>query len=384
MSPKLRIGIVCYPTYGGSGAVATELGRLLARRGHTIHFISYARPFRLLNDYHENIFHHEIGGESYPLFQGQLYTISAAVKITEIVRHVGLDLLHLHYALPHAISGWMAREMIGPEASVPIVTTLHGTDITLVGSKPSYYPAVKLGLDKSDYLTSVSHWLAGETCRIFGLCAERDMEVIPNFVDPSVFVPTRRITQRDHYAGRDEKILMHISNFRPVKRVADVVETFARVCRRMKARLLLIGAGHDSELAGITAERLGVSGRVLRLGKQPAVEHFLPLADCFLFPSEGESFGLAALEAMACEVPVVGVRAGGLPEVVVDGETGALCELGDLDAMATAALDIMTDPERQASLGRASRRRAIEHFGSERIVPQYERLYERMVGSPVG
>ncbi|MEN6625760.1 MAG: N-acetyl-alpha-D-glucosaminyl L-malate synthase BshA [Candidatus Sumerlaeia bacterium] len=378
----LRIGMVCYPTYGGSGAVATELGRLLARRGHTIHFISLARPFRLVNDFHENIFHHEIGSESYPLFQGQLYTISAAVKITEIVRHFGLDLVHLHYALPHAISAWLAREMLGEHGNIPILTTLHGTDITLVGSKPSYYPAVKLGLDRSDRLTAVSQWLSDETCKLFRLCG--GIDVIHNFVDTTVFTPHCAGCARAHYAAEDEKILMHISNFRPVKRLADVVAIFARVNESMPSRLLLIGDGPDREKAELAAEELGISDRVLLLGKQPSVERFLPLADLFLFPSESESFGLAALEAMACGVPVVGVRAGGLPEVVTDGETGALRALGDIEAMAEAALEILADPERRRHMGRVARRRAIDRFEAGIIVPRYEALYREMVAQQTG
>ncbi len=374
----LRIGMVCYPTYGGSGAVATELGRLLARRGHTIHFISYARPFRLLNDFHENIYHHEISAENYPLFQGQLYTIAAAVKMTDIARHVGLDLLHLHYALPHAISAWMAREMLGDQHALPTLTTLHGTDITLVGSKPSFYPAVKLGLDKSDHLTAVSNWLAETTCRTFKLCDRID--VVPNFVDTLIFSPRRRDSMRARFANADEKILMHISNFRPVKRVADVIQTFARVAQRMPARLLMIGDGPDRESSALLAEQLGLADRVAFLGMQAGVERYLPLADLFLFPSDGESFGLAALEAMACEVPVVGVRAGGLPEVVIDGESGSLSEIGDVDAMAAAAIEILADPRRQRRMGQAARRRAIEQFDAGRIVPIYEALYRRLIG----
>ncbi|MCE5228683.1 N-acetyl-alpha-D-glucosaminyl L-malate synthase BshA [bacterium] len=378
----LRIGIVCYPTYGGSGAVATEMGRFLARAGHTIHFISLARPFRLLSDFHENIFHHEIGGETYPLFPGQLYTIAAAVKITEIVRHAGLDILHLHYALPHAISAWLAREMLGERGNIPILTTLHGTDITLVGSKPSFHPAVKLGLDRSDRLTAVSRWLADETCKLFKLCG--GIDVIPNFVDTSIFTPERGGCTRKHYAADDEKILMHISNFRPVKRLEDVVAIFARVNERMPSRLLLIGDGPDREKAAITAEKLGVGDRVLMLGKQPGVEHFLPLADLFLLPSEGESFGVAALEAMACGVPVIGVKAGGLPEVVADGESGALRSPGDVEAMAAAAVEILSDDGKKREMGEAGRRRAMEKFEAGLIVPKYEALYREMIGEKSG
>jgi len=372
----LRIGIVCYPTYGGSGAVATDLGRILARRGHTIHFISYARPFRLAGDFHENIVYHEIGGETYPLFQGQLYTLSAAVKIYEIVNNEGLDLLHLHYALPHAISAWIAIEMLGERGAIPTLTTLHGTDITLVGSKPSFHPAVQLGLDKSDALTTVSRWLSNKTCEIFSICDR--IQVIYNFIDPQVFKPGEGSCQRSHLAVPDEKIIMHISNFRPVKRVEEVVSVFARVARRLPARLVMIGDGPDREKAERRAEALGVADRVTMLGKQPGVEHFLPLADLFLFPSAGESFGLAALEALACETPVVGCCAGGLPEVVEDGVCGRLCETDDVDALAEATLEILGDDEQRLAMGQAGRRRAIDHFAADRIIPQYEALYHQL------
>lgn len=377
---SLRIGMVCYPTYGGSGAVATELGRLLARRGHVIHFISYARPFRLIGDYHPNIIHHEISSETYSLFQGQLYTIAAAVKMAEIIRNVGLDLLHLHYALPHAISAWMAMEMLRAEERVPTITTLHGTDITLVGSKPSFFPAVQLGLDKSDRLTAVSHWLAQRTCKLFQAC---HVDVIPNFVDPTVFTPHVKRCRRTHYAAPDEKIVMHISNFRPVKRVEDVVRVFAGICERMPARLLLIGDGPDREKAGVLAETLGVADRVVMLGKQPGVDCFLPLADLFLFPSDGESFGLAALEAMACGVPVVGAAAGGLPEVVIDGENGFLREVGDVEGMIEASVSLLQDEERRLAFGAAARAMAVEQYAAEKIIPQYEELYLRMLKKPV-
>jgi L-malate glycosyltransferase len=373
----LRIGMVCYPTYGGSGAVATELGRLLARRGHTIHFISYARPFRLINDFHPNIFHHEISSEYHSLFPGQLYTISAAVKIHEIIEKIGLDVLHLHYALPHAVSAWLANEMLPPDRRVPTLTTLHGTDITLVGSKPAFHAAVKLGLDRSAGLTCVSQWLSRRTCKLFDTCEM--LKTIYNFVDPSVFKPVPGSHARSYFAAPDEKILMHISNFRPVKRVKDVVRIFGIISQRIPARLIMIGDGPDHEQAVAEAEKLGIAQRVMMLGRQPAVENFLPLADLFLFPSDGESFGLAALEAMACQAPVVGARAGGLPEVVTEGECGLLCEVGDVEGMAEAGLRILTDEQMGRAWGEAVRRRAVEQFASERIVPQYEAAYEELL-----
>ena len=378
----MRIGIVCYPTYGGSGAVATELGRMLARRGHQVHFISYSRPFRLGGEFHENIHYHEIGNETYPLFQGQLYTLSAAVKMVEVIRHEGLDIVHTHYALPHAISAWLAREMLPGSLRVPMVTTLHGTDITLVGSKPSFHPAVQLGLDKSDALTSVSRWLAVRTCEIFSVCDRN--RVIYNFIDPEVFKPGGCRCNRGHFAREDEKLLMHISNFRPVKRIAEVIKIFAQVARAMPARLVLVGDGPDRDQAELLAGQLGVADRIHMIGKQPNVEFLLPMADLFVFPSAGESFGLAALEAMSCEVPVVGCRAGGLPEVVIDGECGLLRDLDDTEGLAEAAIRILKEPGLGRAMGQAGRRRAIEHFHADRIVPQYEALYEELTsGRPV-
>ena len=374
----LRIGMVCYPTYGGSGAVAAELGQHLARRGHTIHFISYARPFRLGNVFDENIIHHEINSEHYPVLPGQLYTISAAVRIRDIIHDQGLDLLHVHYALPHAVSAALAMDMLGPAERVPTVTTLHGTDITLVGSKPSFAPAVKLGLERSDAITCVSQWLAARTCELFDICNR--VEVINNFVDPDVFRPRASRCRRERFATADERILMHISNFRPVKRVLDVIETFHRIAQRTPARLIMIGDGPEREAAQMRAVQLGIADRILMLGKQAEVESFLPIADLFLFPSENESFGLAALEAMACGTPVLGARSGGLVEVVEDGVSGRLCPLGDVDAMAEAGLDLLSDENLRSGMGRAARRQAHEKFAADRIIPRYENLYGRLLG----
>lgn len=383
---SLKIGIVCYPTFGGSGAVATELGRLLARRGHEIHFISYSRPFRLIDDFHENIYYHEISNEQYPLFMGPLYGISAAVKIQEVVRSMKLDLLHMHYALPHAISAKLAMEMLQPAERVPVLTTLHGTDITLVGRKPSFKPAVQLGLQHSTALTCVSFWLREVTCKEFNLCEQSTIwpEVIYNFIDPEVFNPENaKPCRRSHFATPDEKILMHISNFRPVKRVGDVVEIFARVAEQMPAKLLMLGDGPDQELAQRRAQELGVGERVKFLGNQSGVEHFLPIADLFLFPSAGESFGLAALEALACGVPVVGAQAGGLPEVVIDGECGYLRPTGDVAAMGEAALAILGNDALHARMAKTGRARVLANFDAEQIIPQYEQLYYRLLEKEV-
>lgn len=374
MTPnRLKIGMVCYPTYGGSGAVATELGRALADRGHTIHFISYSRPFRLPHEDHPRIHHHQIDTMDYPLFLGPLYGISASVRIYDIIREARLDLLHVHYALPHAICAFLATEMLEPAERIPVVTTLHGTDITLIGSQPAFRPAVKLGLDKSDGITCVSKWLSDKTCETFDICDR--LNIIYNFVDPEVYKPGDPAGRRGEFAAPGEALLLHVSNFRPVKRVPDVIRTFAGVCEKAPARLLLVGDGPEREAAMGLAVELGVGDRVQWLGEQREVKPYFAIADLFLFASDGESFGLAAAEAMACEVPVIGTRAGGLPEVLTDAEHGYLLEVGDDRGMAEAALRLIFDPARRRAMGAAGRRRVIERFAPGTIVPQYELIY---------
>jgi len=375
--PPLKIGIVCYPTYGGSGAVAAELGRQLARRGHTVHFISYSRPFRLWNEFHENIYYHQIETMEYPLFPGALYGITTAVRIFDVIGEAGLDILHVHYALPHAIAAFLANEMLPVEQRIPVLTTLHGTDITLLGNQPSFQPAVKLGLDKSDGITCVSKWLSDRTCKHFDIC-ER-LNVIYNFIDPEVYKPGAYETHRTHYAKPDEAILLHISNFRPVKRLPDVIRTFAAVNAATPARLLLVGDGPERTPAMQLAAELGISSRIRFLGEQQDVRPFLSISDLLLFPSDGESFGLVAAEAMACEVPVIGTKTGGLIEVVADGETGILCPVGDFEAMGRAAVELIRAPERRKTMGIAGRRRVIENFSPDLIVPQYERYYAALL-----
>lgn len=380
---SLKIGIVCYPTYGGSGAVATELGRILARRGHTIHFISYSRPFRLPHEDHENITHHTIDTMEYPLFLGPLYGISASVRIRDIVLQSNLDLLHVHYALPHAVCAYLANEMLEPRRRVPVLTTLHGTDITLIGSTPAFHPAVKLGLDKSTSISCVSNWLEEKTCEYFDIC-ER-LNVIYNFVDPKLY--SREAVgeglRRSDFAPPSEPILLHVSNFRPVKCVPDVIRTFALVCARRPSRLLLVGDGPDLQPAMELARELGVGDRVTAVGEREDARPWFALSDLFLFPSAGESFGLAAAEAMACEVPVIGARAGGLPEVVEEGESGLLFPIGDCEAMAGGALRLLADEERRAAMGARGRRRMIERFSPDLIIPQYEMLYDAMLSRAV-
>lgn len=378
MGDPLNIGLVCYPTFGGSGAVATDLGRMLARRGHTVHFISYSRPFRLAHDNHPNIHYHAIDAIQYPLFLGPMYGISASVRIYDIIREANLDLLHVHYALPHAVCAYLANEMLPPDRRVPVVTTLHGTDITLVGNTPAFQPAVKLGLDKSTSLTCVSKWLSDQTCRYFDIC-ER-LNIIYNFVDADECRQGRGDLSRDEFACKSEALLLHVSNFRPVKRVPDVIQIFARVCQKMPARLILVGNGPELEPALRLAAELGVAERIKAVGERDDVRSFISMADVFIFPSDGESFGLAAAEALACEVPVVGANAGGLPEVMLDGEHGFLRPVGDVNGMAQAVVRLLQEPELRRRMGAAGRRRMIEHFSPDRIIPKYEMIYYSVLG----
>ncbi|UCC73656.1 MAG: N-acetyl-alpha-D-glucosaminyl L-malate synthase BshA [Gemmatimonadota bacterium] len=377
----MRIGISCYPTYGGSGAVATELGMRLAQRGHEVHFVSYAHPFRLPR-FLRNTYFHEVEVSRYPLFEYPPYSLAATVAMHEVATQRHLDLFHVHYAVPHATSAWLAKQMLDEPGELKIVTTLHGTDITLVGQDPSYRSIVKFSIERSDSLTAVSEFLKRETIAAFG-CFGCDVRVIPNFVDTEVFGRTAERQRRGHrnaLANSDEKIIMHISNFRPVKRVGDVVRVSARVMERVPARLIFVGDGPDRHMAEDKARSLGIGDRVVFLGKQESVAELLACADLFLLPSESESFGLSALEAMASEVPVVGTRCGGLEELVEDGSTGRLLPVGAVDAMADAAIEILSEPGRQQAMGRAGRAEAEEAYSVERIIPMYEAFYEEVVG----
>lgn len=369
----LRIGIVCYPTFGGSGAVATELGIHLARRGHTVHFISYSRPFRLAHGHHKNIYYHAIDTIQYPLFLGPMYGISASVRIYDIIREARLEILHVHYALPHAVCAYLANEMLPPEDRIPVVTTLHGTDITLIGKTPAFRPAVRLGLDKSTSLTCVSKWLSDQTCRHFDIC-ER-LNIIYNFVDTDDCKPGEAAVPRSDFAAPNESLLLHISNFRAVKRIPDVIRAFAAICQTTPARLILVGNGPELEPGMRLAGELGVAERVKAVGEQPDVRPYISISDLFLFPSDGESFGLAAAEALACEVPVVGALAGGLPEVVIEGESGYLLPVGDVEGMASASVRLLRDPDLRKKMGAAGRRRMKENFSPDLIIPQYEMIY---------
>lgn len=372
----MKIGITLYPTYGGSGAVATELGIQLARRGHEVHFISYAQPFRLQH-FFPGVFFHAVEVTRYPLFEYPPYSLSLTVKMHDVATRHGLEVMHVHYAVPHAASAWMAKQLMG-DGRLPVVTTLHGTDITLVGQDASYFTITKFSIEQSDGLTAVSEWLKDETYRAFG-CIGCDIRVIPNFVDVETFRPDPEPCHRDALARPDEKVLIHISNFRPVKRVRDIVGIAARVLRRVPGRLLLVGDGPDRPAAEEEARAQGIADRVVFLGKLESVAEVLPCADVYLLTSETESFGLSALEAMACGVPVVGTRVGGLPEVVESGVTGELLPVGDLDGMAEATLGFLTDAERARRAGEAARTRAVERFSAERVVPAYEAFYREVL-----
>jgi len=375
----VRIGITCYPTYGGSGAVATELGLKLAERGHEVHFVSYAQPFRL-GHFRERVFFHEVEMEDYPLFEHPPYSLALSVAMHDTAVREKLDLMHVHYAIPHATSAWVARKMLAPERNLPVVTTLHGTDITLVGLHPSFHAITRFSILRSQGLTAVSEYLKEETVRGFQVPAER-IEVIPNFIDTDVWRPGKEPCHRSTLAPEGEKIVMHVSNFRPVKHVEDVVEVFERIVRKVDARLVFVGDGPERPRAAERAEELGVRPRVLFLGKHASVDELIACADLLLLPSSNESFGLAALEAMACGAPVVASDVGGIPEVVTHGESGFLFEPGSLDEMAAAGIELLQDPRLKARIVEAARTAAVSRFGADAIVPRYEAYYERVIAA---
>ncbi|HEX8692045.1 MAG TPA: N-acetyl-alpha-D-glucosaminyl L-malate synthase BshA [Longimicrobium sp.] len=377
----MKIGITCYPTYGGSGAIATELGIALAERGHEIHFISYAQPFRLPH-FMERVFFHEVEMVHYPLFEHNNYSLTLAAVMHETVARQGLDLLHVHYAIPHATSAWIAKEMLGPGHPLKIVTTLHGTDITLIGQERNFWEITRFSIQKSDGITSVSDYLKSETVDAFQVSAD-DIEVIPNFVDPEAYNRQRYPCWKTAFLRDGEKLVLHVSNFRPVKRVRDVVRIFARLTREVPSRLVFVGDGPERPEAADEARLQGVTDRVVFLGKQDSVAEIMACADLLLLPSQNESFGLVALEAMASGVPVVATTAGGLPEVVDSGETGYLGPVGGVEEMAEGAIEILRDPARWRAMSEAARVSAVERYGVERVIPQYERYYERILaGAP--
>ena len=370
----MKIGITCYPTFGGSGVVATELGLALAKNGDVVHFISYAMPSRL-NVLHERVHFHEVNVTPYPLFDPYPpYTLALATKMAEVAAYEKLEVLHVHYAIPHAISAHLAKQIL--RSNLKVITTLHGTDITLVGRDESYLPITKFGIEVSDGVTAVSQWLKDETAVNFH--TDKAIEVIPNFVDPARF---RRASSEfcNMFSGPGEKLVCHVSNFRPVKRIMDVVETFRRISAKVPSRLLMIGDGPDRSRAEAFAREHDLRGRIAFLGNVPNLEEVLGACDLFLLPSESESFGMAALEAMTSEVPVIATRTGGLPEVVVDGDTGYLMDVGDVAAMAERGIEILRDDDTRRRMGRRAREVAVERFDEQKIVPHYRDLYDRVI-----
>ncbi len=374
----MRIGIACYPTYGGSGALATELGIELAARGHEIHFITYAQPFRLTS-FHEGLFFHEVEVPHYPLFEYPPYSLALTVRMHEVARQHDLEIMHAHYAIPHAEAAWVAGQMLRKEGrNLKVVTTLHGTDITLVGQDPSFWSITRFSVEQSDGVTAVSEYLRQETHQAFQ-CDKLDIRVVPNFVDPEIYKPGRDDCHLRALAPHGEKIVMHISNFRKVKRVDDVVRIFAGIRQEVESRLVFVGDGPERASVTELASRLGVLEDIVFLGKLESVAGLLSCADLFLLPSEQESFGLVALEALASGVPVVGTGGSGLAEVVDHGVTGYLHPVGAVEAMAASSVQLLTDADLWSSFGRAARDAAVRRYSAELIVPMYERFYQEVL-----
>jgi N-acetyl-alpha-D-glucosaminyl L-malate synthase BshA len=371
----MRIGITCYPTYGGSGVVATELGIELAARGHEVHFISYAMPIRL-NNSSERVFFHEVEVTTYPLFDHPPYTLALATKMTEVAEEASLDLLHVHYAIPHSVSALLARMMAAPKR-LPFITTLHGTDITLVGNDRSYLPITRFSIEQSDGITAISHYLRDRTVKEFEI--KRPIEVVPNFVNCDLYMRSNDASARTHFAPDGEPILMHLSNFRPVKRITDVIEIFAIVRAKIPAKLVMMGDGPDRGAAEYLVRKKCLTKDVCFLGKQDRVQERLGLADLFVLPSDLESFGLAALEAMACEVPVIATNVGGLPEVVTHGVDGYLVAPRDVEAAGKYALEILTRADRGRSMGQKARINARRKYCANDVIPQYVAYYEKVL-----
>jgi N-acetyl-alpha-D-glucosaminyl L-malate synthase BshA len=375
----MKIGIACYPTYGGSGVVAAELGKALAKRGHDIHFISYAMPIRL-DGYMGNIVYHEVEISNYPLFDFPLYTPALASKIVEVARFEKLDILHAHYAIPHATSAYLAKKILG-NGGLKIVTTLHGTDITLVGLEPSYLPVMKFSIEESDGVTAVSRFLKEKTLTNYHI--EKDIQVIPNFIDENKYKRIEAEKIRKSLAPNGEKVLIHVSNFRQVKRVPDVVRIFNEVRKKIPSKLILVGDGPDRSNCENLARELGIFNDIKFLGKQIELVCLLSASDVFLIPSQSESFGLSALEAMACEVPVISSSVGGLPELVVHGQTGYIAEIGDIERMSKYAVDLLTNESKYKLFAQASRNRAITMFGADKVIDMYEEYYKRILAEKV-
>ncbi|UCF36456.1 MAG: N-acetyl-alpha-D-glucosaminyl L-malate synthase BshA [Acidobacteriota bacterium] len=373
----MKIGITCYPTHGGSGVVASELGLALSKRGHEVHIISYATPFRL-GGFHENLFIHEVEVASYPLFRYPPYALSLATKIVDVHEEVGLDIIHSHYAVPHAASAYLAKQVLRSKR-LKTITTLHGTDITLVGVDKSFYKVIQFAIEESDGVTAVSHYLRRRTIDEFSLTKE--IRVIHNFVDTERFRPGRNNCVRDRFAEADEKIVLHASNFRPVKRVGDVVRAFEKIRQQVPSKLLLVGEGPERLFIQQLVKELKLSPYVVFLGQQDYIEEFLGCADLFFQPSEQESFGLAALEAHSCAIPVIGTDVGGMREAVKEGETGYLLPVGDIAGMAEKGIAILQDERLAERLSMEARAMAVHTFDTSQIVPVYEAFYEEVMAS---
>ncbi|MCX2746001.1 N-acetyl-alpha-D-glucosaminyl L-malate synthase BshA [Mangrovivirga sp. M17] len=371
----MNIGIVCYPTYGGSGVVATELGKALAQEGHNVHFITYSQPTRL-DFFNENLFYHEVDIQTYPLFQYPPYELALASKLVNVVKYENLDILHVHYAIPHASAAYMAKQILATEGiNIPVITTLHGTDITLVGKDPTYEPVVTFSINQSDGITAVSEDLKEDTYAHFNIT--KDIEVIPNFIDLERFKKQKKDHFRKAICPENEALIIHTSNFRKVKRVQDVVKIFNNIRKVVPSKLLLVGDGPERTNTESLCRELGACNDIRFLGKLDAVEEILSVADLFIMPSEKESFGLAALEAMACEVPVLSTNAGGLPELNINGVTGFTCDVGDIEAMTGKALEIL-DPKNLGLFKKNALKRAKE-FEIKNILPKYESFYKRFL-----
>lgn len=377
----MNIAILLHGGAGGSGVVATELGLCFAKNGHDVHFVADRVPFRLMEPGQPNVCYHQVASMTYPLFDSPLTTLTETSKLAEVIEEFKIDVVHAHYAIPHAAAAIMARDMVRHVRPPAVVTTLHGTDVTLVGLDRAYLRTTQYSIERSDVVTAVSQYLADYTVQEMGV--NREIMVIPNAVDHERFKPRQDPDLRLRYAHPDEKLLVHVSNFRPVKCTQDVIRIFAKVSERVGARLLMIGDGPERPRAVELAAELGVGGRVSFLGSFPHVENLLAVSDLFLLPSVKESFGLAALEAMASGVPVVASRTGGLPEVVQDGKTGFLCDERDVEAMVTAALKLLTDSELHARFAKAARELAVRDFCEDCIVPLYQQAYERALAFPV-
>lgn len=378
----MKIGITCYPTYGGSGVVGTELGIELAARGHEVHFIAYQQPIRL-NTQQPRLFFHEVTVSQYPLFEYPPYDLALATRMAEVAEIYDLDILHVHYAIPHSVSALLARQMLaaqnnGKSRRLPFVTTLHGTDITIVGADRSYLPVTRYSIEQSDGVTAISEYLKQRTLQEFEI--RKPIEVIYNFVNCDVYKrDPKAVERRAEFADKDERILVHVSNFRPVKRLCDVIEIFDRVQKKIPSCLLLMGDGPDRSRAEWLVTQKGLRKKVEFMGKVDRIYEKLSVADLMLAPSELESFGLAALEAMACEVPTVATSVGGVPEVIEHGRSGFLAEVGDVEAMAKSAIDILSDETRLREMGKVARWEAQARFCSSRIIPEYEAFYERVL-----